>query len=354
MIEGKKKWLMVAFGLLIIGIVAFVIWQNLASKKSNIVSGNGRIEATEINISPRMPGQVKEMFVDEGDYVEAGQVLVQMDTDVLEAQLKEAQGKLLRARDYVSINETKLAQKKSKMASTAAVLRQREAEFEVAEKTLARSEKLVLEGATSQQTVDDDTSNFKSALAARNAALAQLETANTAIITAKAEVIGAEASVKAAIGAVEKIQAEINDSALKSPRFGRVQYRVVQPGEVVAAGHATLNLVDLLDVYMTFFLPTFYAGRITLGEEVRLILDAFPQYVIPAYISYVSDVAQFTPKTVETASEREKLMFRIKARIPKELLKKYITMIKTGLPGMAYIRINPEESWPPDLEANIS
>jgi len=132
-----------------------------------------------------------------------------------------------------------------------------------------------------------------------------------------------------------------------------VQYRVAQPGEVLPAGGRVLNLVDLSDVYMTFFLPTAAAGRVALGTEVRLILDANPQYVIPAKVSFVADVAQFTPKTVETEQERQKLMFRIKAQIPPDLLKKHITQVKTGLPGIAYIRQDSKTSWPSRLNTNL-
>ena len=108
---------------------------------------------------------------------------------------------------------------------------------------------------------------------------------------------------------------DINDSTLKAPRDGRVQYRVSQVGEVLSAGGKVLK-VNLGDVYMTFFLPTEWAGRAELGAEVRLVLDAAPQFVIPAKVTFVADVAQFTPKTVETAEERQKLTFRIKAHIP--------------------------------------
>ena len=124
---------------------------------------------------------------------------------------------------------------------------------------------------------------------------------------AKSQIVSAEALVEAAQATVERIQADLDDSVLKAPRDGRVQYRVVQPGEVVAAGGAVLNMVDLSDVYMTFFLPTSDAGRVALGAEARIVLDAAPEYVIPARISYVADVAQFTPKTVETEDERQKL-----------------------------------------------
>jgi HlyD family secretion protein len=101
---------------------------------------------------------------------------------------------------------------------------------------------------------------------------------------------------------------------------------------------------------MTFFLPTAAAGKVRMGTEVRLVLDAAPQYVIPAQVSFVADVAQFTPKTVETAEERQKLMFRIKARIDPELLKKHIRYVKTGLPGMAYVRIDSKAQWPERLK----
>ncbi|MCY1182494.1 hypothetical protein D9M73_230560 [compost metagenome] len=122
---------------------------------------------------------------------------------------------------------------------------------------------------------------------------------------------------------------------------------------MLGAGGKVLNLVDLADVYMTFFLPERQAGLVALGSEVRVVLDAAPQFVIPARVSYVASVAQFTPKTVETASEREKLMFRVKARIDPELLRKHITYVKTGVPGMAYLRLDPQAEWPADLQIRV-
>ena len=166
-------------------------------------------------------------------------------------------------------------------------------------------------------------------------------------------IIAAEANVVSAQATIERIQADINDSTLKAPRDGRVQYRVAQPGEVLTAGGKVLNMVDLGDVYMTFFLPTDWAGRVKLGAEVRLVLDAAPQFVIPAKVTFVADVAQFTPKTVETAEERQKLTFRIKAHIDPDLLKKYVRDVKTGLPGMAYVQLDPQAPWPAHLEVKL-
>ena len=149
------------------------------------------------------------------------------------------------------------------------------------------------------------------------------------------------------------VATEIADGELRAPRSGRVQYRVVQPGEVVGGGGKVVSLVDVGDVYMTFFLPEMAAGRVALGSEVRIVLDAAQAFVIPARVSYVASVAQFTPKTVETASEREKLMFRIKARIDPELLSKHLQQVKTGVPGMAYLRLDPDAEWPAHLAIKV-
>ncbi|MGD9883186.1 MAG: HlyD family secretion protein [Reyranella sp.] len=148
-------------------------------------------------------------------------------------------------------------------------------------------------------------------------------------------------------------RADIDDSALKAPRDGRVQYRVAQPGEVLAAGGRVLNMVDLFDVYMTFFLPTEAAGRIAIGSEVRLVLDTAPQFVFPARVTFVADVAQFTPKSVETAIERLKLMFRIKANVDPALLNRHLDQVKTGLPGVAYVRTDPKADWPANLTVKL-
>ena len=152
---------------------------------------------------------------------------------------------------------------------------------------------------------------------------------------------------------IPRIQADIDDAALKAPRDGRVQYLVARAGEVVAAGGRVLNLIDLSDVYMTFFLPTAAAGKVALGTEVRLVFDAAPQYVVPAKVSFIASEAQFTPKTVETASEREKLMFRVRAQISPELLQKHLAQVKTGLPGVAHVRLDPATEWPARLRANL-
>lgn len=318
-----------------------------------IAGGNGRIEAVEIDIAAKLPGRIREILVNEGDLVKAGQVVALMDTATLLAQKAEAEAQLQQALNSVQIARSSVVQRQSERAAALAATRQREAELNAARKRFQRSDTLAREGATSMQERDDNEAQLHSAEAAVEAARAQLAAADAAIATARSQVIGAQSHVDAARATLRRIEADINDSELRSPRDGRVQYRVAQPGEVVASGGRVLNLVDLTDVYMTFFLPETLAGRVAVGTQARVVLDAAPNLVIPAKVSFVADVAQFTPKTVETESERQKLMFRVKARIDPELLRRHISRVKTGLPGMAYVQVDKDARWPAHLEVNI-
>jgi HlyD family secretion protein len=346
-----KTWLGMTAGILVLGLLSWLAWNEYsgASWDKGLAGGNGRIEATEIDIAAKSAGRVQEILVNEGDYVTADQVVARIDTDVLEAQLHQAEAELREAESSVTTAQSQVILRGAEKAAAEAVLAQREAELNVAQKHYDRTERLTRKGAASEQDLDDDSARREGAAAAVAAAKAQVAATEAAIATAKAELTGAEAAVAAERANIASIRADLDDSILRAPRDGRVQYRVAELGEVVAAGGRVVNMIDLSDVYMTFFLPTAQVGRLALGDEVRLVLDAAPQRVIPASVTFVADVAQFTPKTVETAVEREKLMFRVKAQIPADLLKKHITHVKTGLPGMAYARLDPGTPWPERL-----
>lgn len=350
-IAKLKAWLIpgtVIVALLAAGVAAWIL---LSPKGpgSGFISGNGRIEATEIDVATKLPGRVQDIMVDEGDFVQAGQPLAQMQIDVLDAQRDEARARHREAVNAVASAKAQVAVRRSDTAALQAVVKQRESELDAAQRRLARSETLSREGAASIQELDDDRARTHSAQAALAAAQAQVRAGEAAIEAVQAQVVGAGSSVAAAEATVARVEADIADSQLKSPRDGRVQYRIAEPGEVLGSGGRVLNLVDLSDVYMTFFLPETAVGRVPLGGEVRIVLDAAPQYVIPATISYVASTAQFTPKTVETASERQKLMFRVKARISRDLLQKHLKLVKTGLPGVAWLKLDPQAQWPANL-----
>jgi HlyD family secretion protein len=349
MISRKKLLPWLAMSVL----AAFALWAWESSRPSGpgegFISGNGRLEATEVDLASRLGGIITEVLVNEGDFVQAGQILARMQIDSLNAQAREAEASYQQALTAVAQAEAQVAAQQGNLAVAQAQVVQRENELDAAQRRLERSDTLTQRGASSVQTLDDDRASARSAQATLDAAKAQALAAAAAVRAAEAAQVGAEAAVKAALATIERINVDLADSELKAPRAGRVQFRLAQPGEVLSPGGRLLNMVDLGDVYMTFFVPETIAGRIALGSEVRVLLDIAPQFAIPAQVSFVASTAQFTPKTVETASEREKLMFRVRARIDVNLLKSRLDQVKTGLPGVAWIRLDETQPWPAQL-----
>jgi HlyD family secretion protein len=382
--RGWKTWLAAGVvAALCIGGGVFA-WRQLkpVGLPEGFAVGNGRIEATEIDIAAKTAGRIKEILVNDGDVLEAGQVVARMDTQTLEAELRQAQAQVRQAqhakttatavvtqREHAKATAIGIvAQREQAKAAALAVVAQRDSELALAEKELMRSQQLAFKGAISLQQLDTDYTRQKSATAALSAARAQVAEAQSAIEAARAQVAEAQSAVEAAraqvaeaqsaieaaLATTERLKADIEDSTLKAPRSGRVQYRVAQPGEVLAAGGTILTVLDLSDVYMTFFLPETVAGRVAIGAETRVVLDAAPQYVFPARVSFVASVAQFTPKTVETTTERQKLVFRVKAQGDPEVLKRYGARVKTGLPGVATVRLDPAAAWPAHLQVRLA
>jgi HlyD family secretion protein len=355
-IAKRKKWsrLLIILAVIALAVGAgFYIWQKLHPKNVGLASGNGRIEATDIDIAAKLVGRIEKTFVAEGDFVRAGQVLVQMQTDTLAAQLNEARAQHEMAVHDVNALEAQVTAKESEKAAAIATVAQRDANWDAAKRRLVRTEQLARQRVDTPQQLDDDRASEHAADAAVKAAQAQVAAAQAAIEAARAQLVRAKSAVTSADATIARIEADISDSALKAPRDGRIQYKVAQEREVLPAGGKVLNMVDLADVYMTFFLPEKQAGHVNMGAEARIILDAAPDLVIPANVTFVADVAQFTPKTVETKEERQKLMFRVKATIPADLLRKHLTKVKTGLPGVAYVKLDPKVEWPANLAVKL-
>jgi HlyD family secretion protein len=354
-LQRWKRWWIPAAVLIALVVGALVVWHTLQPKGpgAGFSSGNGRIEATEIDVAAKLGGRVEDILVDEGDSVTAGQTLAHMQVLTLNAQRDEAVAMQQRANTTVASAQAQVAARQSDRQAAVAGVAQRESELDAAQLRFIRSQTLEQEGAASTQELDDDRARVRSARAAVLAAGAQVTAAQAAIAAATAEVAGARSGVTASKATIARITADIDDSGLVAPRAGRVQYRIAQPGEVLAAGGKVLNLVDLADVHMTFFVTEAVAGRLTLGGEVHIVLDAAPQYTIPAKVSFVASTAQFTPKTVETATERQKLMFRVKAQLDRELLLKHLQRVKTGLPGVAWVRLDANVPWPAELAVKV-
>lgn len=342
------------FGTIILAALAlaYLAWQQLrqSGRDEQILSGNGRIEAVTIDVATKTGGRIDTLHVKEGDFVQKGDALVTLDLSSLKAGLAEANAGLAQTQAVVQTAQSQVVLRQSDLEAAQAVVRQRTAELAAIDKRLKRTRSLFQQGAVTRQMLEDDETRQTSAMAGLEASRAQARAAEAAIAAARSQITSAQAAVEAASATVSRLQTDLDDGIIRAPRTGRIQYVVSQPGEVVGPGGKVVNLLDVSDVSMNFFVPETLAGRIALGTEVRIVLDVAPKVAIPAEVSFVSDTAQFTPKTVETANERQKLMFRVRARIDPALLKKYQQQVKTGLPGVAYLKLDEQAPWPAHLQ----
>jgi HlyD family secretion protein len=291
-----------------------------------IAKTNGRIEATEVDVSSKYAGRLESVMVDEGDEVKVGQVIARIDSPEYEAQLRTAQANVLVAQDTLASGEAKVAQA--------------QADLVYATGDLERGKELVEKGWMTKQVYDQRVDRFSTDKAAVDASEKQRDAAKSVVEAAQAE--------------VERINSILKDLTILSPGDGRVQYRLHRSGEVVNAGQRIVQILDLKDVYMTIYLPAAQAGRLAIGDEARVIVDPYPDSVIPANVSFVATEAEFTPKTVETADEREKLIFRAKLQIDPKVLTKYYSEVKTGIRGMGFVRTDRAVSWPQNLAVKLS
>ena len=297
-----------------------VYWLNHSNSALpvGIVSGNGRIEADEIDIATKFAGRVAEVLVDEGSTVTAGQVVARMDTRDLQASLEKAQSQVKQAQRVLD--------------EVRAIAAQQQTQFVLAQQELDRTESLMKSGFSTQELLDQRRQQFSGAAASLHAANARVEQAEHALEASRHD--------------VDLLQINISDNALIAPRDGRIQYRIANVGEVLPAGGKVFTMLDLNSVYMDIYLPTADTGRTRIGDSSRIVLDAYPHLAIPAKVSFISDQAQFTPKAVETKSERDKLMFRVRVRIDPDRLRAHREAVKSGVPGVAYVLLDPKVAWP--------
>ena len=318
----RRIWLGLALLVVVGGAAGDYWWQHAdPGLPAGIAFGNGRVEADEIDIAAKFGGRIAALLVDEGDTVRAGQVVAQMDTQDLEASLRKAEAQVLGAARM--LDEAK------------AGVEQQKAQVKLAQQQLVRATYLVGKGYATPEVLDQRRQ--------------QMDAASAALAAANARVGAAEQTLAAATRDVELDRINIADNSLVAPRDGRIQYRLANTLEVVGAGGKVFTMLDTGYVYMDLFLPTAEAGRTVVGSDASIVLDAAPKAPIPAKVVFVSGEAQFTPKQVETKAERDKLMFRVRVRVDANYLRAHVAEVSSGLPGLAYVRLDSGVEWPASL-----
>lgn len=310
-----KKSVIVVVLVLLAGILVFYLYINKDKNAlpQGFVMGNGRLEATEVDIATKLAGRLTEVLAKEGDFVDKDQIVAKIDASTLQALLKQAEAEVKRAKQA---RETTLSRVEGIRVKR-----------DLALKELERSNTLFAKNIFTQQEHD------------RNRTVK--ETYDAEYAAAKSLIVETEGAIESAVAQTERLKTEINDCMLRSPIKGQVLSRLSEPGEVLPNGGKVLTIIDNTDIYMNVYLSEQYAGIIPLGGDAKVVLDAIPDRQFLARVAYVSAKAQFTPKEVETTEERQKLVFRVRIRFQEF----NDPRLKPGMPGVAYIRLNPSAKW---------
>lgn len=273
-----------------------------------IYRANGRLELTRVDVAAKYPGRLREAAFQEGERVQAGQVLAVQEDGELQAKLAQA-----RARAGQAAQSRKAALARLEWQQAQSLLRQQQiSPVELEKRQLA---------------LDAET--------------AVLEAAQGAVQTAGHAAEEAQAQIELAQAMLESLQ-------LRAPLDGRVEYRLAEPGAMLAPGSRVATLLDAGDAWLTVFFPAAVAGRLKVGDEARVTLEGLSA-ALPATVALVDEQAQFTPKYVETASERENLVYRVKLRIPRETALAWPGVLKGGVTGDGYVRTG-SQPWPAQLQ----
>jgi HlyD family secretion protein len=305
--------------------VAYWVNTHRDATPPGLIRSNGRLEVERIEIAAKYPGRIIELPVNEGDLVQAGDLIARQDSTELLAQKAAVEAGRQRASQ---------AMLRAQAETDVRKVQARIAQLELDHTTRLRQDELV-SGAEVERRE-----------AQRDGEKAGVMVATAAIGEATAARGEAEAQMK-------RLDVAVADMSLRAPVNGRIEYRVVEPGSVIPSGGRVATLLDTSNVHMTVFLPTSIAGRLQVGDEARVVLDAAPQFTIPAVVSFVAAEAQFTPKYVETAAERDKLVYRVKLKVPVDVATQYAAYVKAGLTGYGFVRADKDTAWPENLAVKL-
>ena len=320
----NRRTVRILLALLAVGAALAAYWwwrSRTPALPAYIARANGRLEMTRIDIAVKYAGRIVELPTREGDFVRPGTVLAQQDTAEIKTQIAGAEAQRQRALSAIGRAEAELEVRHNNL---------RLAGLEMTETAAMRGKALVSQVELDRRRIAKDAETAGAAAAA-----AAVKEARNALSETEAQ--------------IARLKVILDEATIRAPVNGRIEYRIVEKDAVLPSGGRIASLLQTDDVYMTVFFPMAVAGRLTIRDEARIALDTFEGPPLAATISFVAAEAQFTPKYVETASEREKLVYRVKLRIPVETARRLDGKLKAGMTGNGYVRTDPDGRWPASL-----
>ena len=310
----NKRRLITIVALAGIAVAVAVSWKTkpwVAAVDTGAVTASGTVDATDVSISFRVPGILRQRPVDEGSVVKPGEVLAALDTREASARLRQAQAAELAAQ--ARLRDMEQGYRPQEIAEAGAQVQQVQANLANLKEEARRSENLYATGAVSRQRRDKDDAAASVAQEQHRAASERLKLLQSGfrketIAVARAQLAEAQAAVEAAKVALEDLQ-------VTSTINGTVTRKHAEPGETLAAGRPVVTITDVTHPWVRVYMPENQIGQVQLGAPARIKIDTFPDREFTGRVSYVSSQAEFTPKNVQTQEERVKLVFAVNVTV---------------------------------------
>jgi HlyD family secretion protein len=290
--------------------------------------GSGTIEAVTVRVAARAGGELLDIPVEEGSYVEAGDLLARIDSTTPDIRLRQARAGVELAEAQLDLVLQGARSEDIRQAEEA--LTQAEDALRLAQEDFRRMENLLASGSVTRQQHDEAESRLSAARARSNSAAAALRKLEN--LARPEEVRAARARLKQAEAAVELLEQQVRDCSVRAPSSGYVTQKLAEPGELVAPGTPLFIVADLSRVYLTIYVPEADLARVRLGQAAEVSGDAAPARPLPGRVVYISPLAEFTPKNVQTEEERVRLVFAVKIAVDNP-----DQTFKPGLPADAVL-----------------
>lgn len=313
-------------------ILYFFILAGCADKKpENEINASGTIEATDVTVSSKIAGQIKVILVDEGSMVRINDVLMNIDHDLLDIQLRQAQAGVEQAEAQLRLLQS--GARKEDLTLAGEQVQLAKINLEQASTDKERFKKLYESSTITKKQYEDVALKYDQALNQYNSAKENLTKLEN--ITRPEEIESAEANVKRNIVSVDMIKKNIEDCTIRSPVDGIVSKKFTETGEYVTPGAAVMKLSDLQTVDLFIYISEEELGKVKLGQKTDVKIDTYKDKVYKGEVIYISPEAEFTPKSIQTQDERTKLVFAVKIKIPN-----YDFDLKSGMPADAKLILN--------------
>ncbi|MEK6609406.1 MAG: HlyD family efflux transporter periplasmic adaptor subunit [Gemmatimonadota bacterium] len=299
------------------------------------LEASGTVEATEAELGFPNAGRILSIRVREGDRVHAGDTLAWQAHAELDARRQQVQAQLAAARALLS--EMESGARSEEVAQAREALRAANERYADARRDLDRTQRLVEGGALSQERLDRARLQLEVLQSQRDQAQQQVQLVETGPRRERIE--GQRASVAQAEAAVRQIDASLANAVIRAPFAGVVTVKDREPGETVGAGAPVLTIMNLDDRWVRIYIREDRIGAVRIGEDATITADTYPGRTYRGQVAFIASQAEFTPRNVQTAEERVKLVYAVKVLITQD----ETYDLKPGIP--ADVRLMGSGEW---------